>query len=64
MEDKISFQESQVLTGGNSLTTFDVKGCKVGLGICHDIRFEEMARIYRNLGNLILCKKLKFEVKR
>ncbi|XP_076483277.1 omega-amidase NIT2-A-like isoform X2 [Bombus vancouverensis nearcticus] len=48
--NKITFRESDSLSPGNSLTTFDVKGCKIGIGICYDIRFEEMARIYRNKG--------------
>ncbi|XP_076481183.1 omega-amidase NIT2-like [Bombus vancouverensis nearcticus] len=48
--NKITFRESDSLSPGNSLTTFDVKGCKKGIGICYDIRFEEMARIYRNKG--------------
>ncbi|XP_076482155.1 omega-amidase NIT2-like isoform X1 [Bombus vancouverensis nearcticus] len=48
--NKITFRESDSLGPGNSLTTFDVKGCKIGIGICYDIRFEEMARIYRNKG--------------
>ncbi|XP_068987925.1 katanin p60 ATPase-containing subunit A-like 2 isoform X3 [Bombus flavifrons] len=46
--NKITFRESDSLSPGNSLTMFDVKGCKIGIGICYDIRFEEMARIYRN----------------
>ncbi|XP_076482688.1 omega-amidase NIT2-A-like [Bombus vancouverensis nearcticus] len=48
--NKITFRESDSLSPGDSLTTFDVKGCKIGIGICYDIRFEEMARIYRNKG--------------
>lgn len=31
---------------------FEVKNCKIGIGICYDIRFEEMARIYRNKGTM------------
>lgn len=50
----MKFRESDALSPGESLTTFEVKGCKIGLGICHDIRFEEMARLYRNMG----CKML------
>ncbi|XP_017888966.1 omega-amidase NIT2 [Ceratina calcarata] len=48
--NKITFRESEVLSSGSSLTTIEVKGCKIGIGICYDIRFEEMARIYRNKG--------------
>ncbi|XP_046478467.1 omega-amidase NIT2-like isoform X2 [Neodiprion pinetum] len=50
VEGKISFKESDTITAGNELLTFRVKGWKIGLGICHDIRFEELARLYRNLG--------------
>ena len=46
----MTFFESQTLSPGDKLTTFDIKGFKVGLGICYDIRFEEMARLYRNMG--------------
>ncbi|XP_014210274.1 omega-amidase NIT2 [Copidosoma floridanum] len=50
IKDKITFRESDVLSAGNSLNSFEVKGCKIGLGVCYDIRFEEMARLYRNQG--------------
>lgn len=50
--DKIIFRESDSLSSGNSLTMFEVKNCKIGIGICYDIRFEEMARIYRNKGTV------------
>lgn len=44
----IRFKESDILSPGNSLTTFQTDFCKIGLGICYDLRFEEMARVYRN----------------
>lgn len=47
-------RESDCLTPGNSFTTFDLPHCKVGLGICYDIRFPELASIYSELG----CKML------
>ena len=52
----IRFKESEVLSPGDSFSTFQVNDqVKVGLGICYDIRFEEMARIYRNMGcNLLV----------
>eukprot|EP00817_Percolomonadidae_sp_ATCC50343_P007257 CAMPEP_0117432244 /NCGR_PEP_ID=MMETSP0758-20121206/11756_1 /TAXON_ID=63605 /ORGANISM="Percolomonas cosmopolitus, Strain AE-1 (ATCC 50343)" /LENGTH=314 /DNA_ID=CAMNT_0005222015 /DNA_START=41 /DNA_END=982 /DNA_ORIENTATION=- len=48
---KITFRESDVLTGGNALTSFTVpipnstNSINVGLGICFDIRFPEMAQV-------------------
>lgn len=51
----IRFKESEVLSAGNSFTTFQVdEHFKIGLGICYDIRFEEMARIYRDMGCNVL----------
>lgn len=42
---KIRFMESETLSPGNSLTTFDAPelGIRVGLGICYDIRFPELS---------------------
>ncbi|XP_018395588.1 PREDICTED: omega-amidase NIT2 isoform X1 [Cyphomyrmex costatus] len=50
IKGKITFRESDSLSAGNFLTIFEAKGCKIGIGICYDIRFEEMARLYRNKG--------------
>ena len=48
---KITFQESETLSPGSELTTFDMKGlCKVGVGICYDIRFAELSQLYTKLG--------------
>jgi predicted amidohydrolase len=52
---KIIFRESDVLSCGNSLTTFDIGSCKLGLGICYDMRFAELAQAYSSLGNGIGC---------
>ncbi|XP_034484823.1 omega-amidase NIT2 isoform X2 [Drosophila innubila] len=46
----IRFKESETLSAGNDFTTINVDGHKIGIGICYDIRFEEMARLYRNDG--------------
>jgi len=47
---KITFQESKTLCPGNQFSTFNIDEWKVGLGICYDIRFPEMAQIYRKQG--------------
>eukprot|EP00850_Spirogloea_muscicola_P015256 SM000115S23935 [mRNA] locus=s115:336733:339141:+ [translate_table: standard] len=48
---KITFKESETLTGGSNLTVVDTElGLRVGLGICYDIRFPEMAMLYANRG--------------
>jgi len=46
----ITFKESDALTGGNELAIIQVKDFKIGLGICYDIRFEELAKLYRLKG--------------
>jgi len=51
---KITFKESDALTCGNSFTSFSTPWCKIGLGICYDIRFAELAQVYRDEG----CKLL------
>uniref|UniRef100_H2YHE9 omega-amidase n=1 Tax=Ciona savignyi TaxID=51511 RepID=H2YHE9_CIOSA len=47
---KIRFQESEVLKPGNRLLTFNLGRCKIGIGICYDIRFAELAQIYSEAG--------------
>merc|ERR1712071_321342 len=52
---KIRFQESATLSPGNELTTFQFgKYCQVGIGICYDIRFAEMAQLYAQKGCQLL----------
>ncbi|VVC37148.1 Hypothetical protein CINCED_3A024641 [Cinara cedri] len=46
----IYFKESDALTAGNTLNTFQLGKFKIGLGICYDIRFSEMATLYRKQG--------------
>lgn len=46
----IRFKESETLSAGNKLAFLNLDGFKIGIGICYDIRFEELARIYRNNG--------------
>ena len=43
---KITFKESDALTAGDEFTAFETPYAKVGLGICYDIRFADLAQIY------------------
>ncbi|KAK7481733.1 hypothetical protein BaRGS_00026981 [Batillaria attramentaria] len=51
---KIRVKESDALSPGNSLTCFNTPFCRVGVAICYDIRFAELAQIYAQRG----CKLL------
>ncbi|CAH2219574.1 omega-amidase NIT2 [Pelobates cultripes] len=51
---KIRFQESETLSCGDSFTVFETPYCKIGVGICYDMRFAELAQIYARKG----CKLL------
>lgn len=51
---KITFKESDCFTAGSNLTVFDTPYCKVGLGICYDLRFAQLAQLYAKQG----CKLL------
>ena len=44
------FKESSVFSPGNTLNTFEVDGCKIGLGICYDVFFPEVSIIYAKMG--------------
>ncbi|CAN7974674.1 unnamed protein product [Ixodes persulcatus] len=51
---KMTVRESDYYAAGDRLITFDTPFCKVGVGICYDLRFAPQAEIYANLG----CKLL------
>jgi predicted amidohydrolase len=47
----ITFKESEVLSPGNKVTIVDFEGIgKVGLGICYDVRFPELAMVAARRG--------------
>ena len=54
VKGKITFKESDVLTARNDFTIADTEFGKVGIGICYDIRFPELAKIMVENGALIL----------
>ena len=51
---KITFKESDTLTGGEGLTTIDTEVGRLGLGICYDMRFPELAALYASRGVQIM----------
>ncbi|KAG0443595.1 hypothetical protein HPB47_014735 [Ixodes persulcatus] len=51
---KMTVRESDYYAAGDKLITFDTPFCKVGVGICYDLRFAPQAEIYTKLG----CKLL------
>ena len=54
VKDKITFKESDVLTAGDTVTIADTDFGKIGIGICYDVRFPELARLMVEKGALIL----------
>ncbi|GAA5835625.1 hypothetical protein JCM3766R1_006465 [Sporobolomyces carnicolor] len=46
----IVFKESDTLTGGDTLTVVETEFGKIGVGICYDVRFPEMAMIAARQG--------------
>nr|XP_057929934.1 omega-amidase NIT2 isoform X2 [Doryrhamphus excisus] len=52
--EKICFQESETLSPGSTLSVFDTPFCKVGVGICYDMRFAELAQLYSRKGCQLL----------
>ena len=54
VKDRITFKESDVLTAGDEFTVVDTDFGKIGIGICYDVRFVELARIMVEKGALAL----------
>eukprot|EP00184_Porphyridium_aerugineum_P002472 CAMPEP_0184706318 /NCGR_PEP_ID=MMETSP0313-20130426/36697_1 /TAXON_ID=2792 /ORGANISM="Porphyridium aerugineum, Strain SAG 1380-2" /LENGTH=305 /DNA_ID=CAMNT_0027167869 /DNA_START=379 /DNA_END=1296 /DNA_ORIENTATION=- len=57
----IRFMESDTLSPGKSLTTFNMKDtdgkeiCKIGVAICYDIRFPEFSMLMADEGCSLIC---------
>ena len=43
---KITFKESEALSPGNEFVHFETPWTNIGIGICYDIRFADLAHIY------------------
>ncbi|KAA3457956.1 omega-amidase,chloroplastic-like [Gossypium australe] len=52
---KITFMESKTLTAGETPTVVDTGVGRIGIGICYDIRFTELAMIYAARGAHLIC---------
>ena len=50
IKNKQKFKESDTLSAGNEVTVFDTEFGKIGLCICYDFRFPELARLMVNKG--------------
>ena len=48
------FKESDTLTPGMDVDVFDTEFCRLGLAICYDIRFPELARLMASEGAEVL----------
>ncbi|KMZ69357.1 hypothetical protein ZOSMA_216G00280 [Zostera marina] len=59
---KITFKESDNLTAGDNLTVVDTDVGRIGIGICFDINFPELARLYAVRGAHLLCYPGAFEM--
>ena len=46
----VTFKESETLTAGRSGTVVDTDAGRLGVGICYDIRFPELAIMYAQRG--------------
>lgn len=49
------FTESEILSPGDKLSIFDTEWGKIGLGICFDIRFNQISNIYSQNKCNIIC---------
>ena len=50
----VTFRESETLTAGQAGTVVDTDAGRLGIGICYDIRFPELAMMYAQRGAQLL----------
>ncbi|MCL7024179.1 hypothetical protein MKW94_022675 [Papaver nudicaule] len=48
---EVCFKESDTITAGDGPTVVDTDVGRIGIGICHDLRFPELAMLYRQRGS-------------
>ena len=51
---KITFRESDTLSAGQAITVVDTEAGRLGVGICYDIRFPELAQLCARRGAQII----------
>lgn len=51
---KVAYKESDTFGAGNKIVTFDTEYCRIGLGICYDIRFPELGALLAKQGAQVL----------
>ncbi|KAL1554921.1 Omega-amidase, chloroplastic [Salvia divinorum] len=59
---KMTFAESKTLTAGETPTIVDTDVGHIGIGICCDIQFQELAAIYAARGVHLLCYSRAFKM--
>ncbi|GJY87485.1 omega-amidase, chloroplastic-like protein isoform X1 [Tanacetum coccineum] len=52
---ELSFKESDCFAAGSETTVVDTDACRIGIGICHDIRFPELAMATDNQIYIATC---------
>ncbi|PWA67071.1 omega-amidase, chloroplastic [Artemisia annua] len=59
---ELCFNESDSFAAGNQPTVVDTDVCRIGIGICHDIRFPELAMLYQARGVELICYPSAFNI--
>lgn len=52
---EVQFKESDHISTGETPTVVDTDFGRIGIGICHDIRFPELAMSYKARGAHLIC---------